>query len=71
MQTARAALGGDGRGSRLNVLYRENIDEAVFLQEFDALIGAWAAGRESGERFGDFLWRTQRLPAAGTAAQAP
>lgn len=55
-------LGGDGRGSRLNVLYRENIDEADFLQEFDALIGAWAAGRDGGERFGDFLWRTQRLP---------
>ncbi len=63
-------LGGDGRGSRLNVLYRENIDEATFLQEFDALIGAWASGRDSGERFGDFLWRTQRLTAAGTAAAA-
>jgi sulfite reductase (NADPH) hemoprotein beta-component len=63
-------LGGDGRGSRLNVLYRENIDEATFLQEFAALIGAWAAGRDSGERFGDFLWRTGRLPVAGAAAAA-
>jgi sulfite reductase (NADPH) hemoprotein beta-component len=63
-------LGGDGRGSRLNVLYRENIDEATFLQEFNALIGAWAQGREDGERFGDFLWRTGRLPVAGTATPA-
>ena len=57
-------IGGDGRGSRLNVLYRENIDEAAFLQEFDSLMGAWAGGREPAERFGDFLWRTQRLPLA-------
>jgi sulfite reductase (NADPH) hemoprotein beta-component len=63
-------LGGDGRGSRLNVLYRENIDEATFLQEFNALIGAWAQGREGGERFGDFLWRTGRLTVAGTATPA-
>jgi sulfite reductase (NADPH) hemoprotein beta-component len=63
-------LGGDGRGSRLNVLYRENIDEASFLQEFDALISAWGAGRERGERFGDFLWRTERLPLTATAAPA-
>ncbi len=63
-------LGGDGRGARLNVLYRENIDEAAFLQEFDALAGAWAAEREAGERFGDFLWRTQRLPLANSAPRA-
>ncbi|MFI4889309.1 MAG: assimilatory sulfite reductase (NADPH) hemoprotein subunit [Steroidobacterales bacterium] len=55
-------VGGDGRGSRLNQLYRENIDEPQFVKELDALIGAWAAGREAGERFGDFLWRTHRLP---------
>jgi sulfite reductase (NADPH) hemoprotein beta-component len=63
-------VGGDGRGSRLNVLYRENIDETQFLQELDILVAAWAAGRESGERFGDFLWRTHRLP-AGAGAAAP
>ena len=63
-------VGGDGRGARLNVLYRENIDEAAFLKEFDALVGAWAAERGVGERFGDFLWRTQRLPLAGSAHRA-
>ncbi len=55
-------IGGDGSGARLNVLYRENIDEAEFLREFDALVAAWGAQRAAGERFGDFLWRTQRLP---------
>ncbi len=63
-------VGGDGRGARLNVLYRENIDEAAFLKEFDALVGAWAAERGVGERFGDFLWRTQRLPLASSAPRA-
>jgi sulfite reductase (NADPH) hemoprotein beta-component len=63
-------IGGDGRGARLNVLYRENIDEGAFLQQFDALIGAWGAERGTGERFGDFLWRTQRLPLAGGAPRA-
>ena len=60
-------LGGDGRGQRLGSLYRENIDEGQFLVELDALVGAWAAGREPGERFGDFLWRSRRLPPSGVA----
>jgi sulfite reductase (NADPH) hemoprotein beta-component len=63
-------LGGDGRGARLNVLYRENVDEAGFVAELDALLGAWAAERQPGERFGDFLWRSGRLPPAAPAAAA-
>jgi sulfite reductase (NADPH) hemoprotein beta-component len=59
-------LGGDGRGQRLNLLYRENLDEATFLPLLDELIGAWARERAPAERFGDFLWRSGRL-AAGTA----
>jgi sulfite reductase (NADPH) hemoprotein beta-component len=54
-------LGGDARGQRLNVLYRENLDEAAFLPLLDGLIGAWARERAPGERFGDFLWRSGRL----------
>ena len=50
-------LGGDGSGQRLNVLYRENLDEATLLQELDGLFAAYAAGRGQDERFGDFLWR--------------
>ncbi|MCZ8130500.1 MAG: assimilatory sulfite reductase (NADPH) hemoprotein subunit [Steroidobacteraceae bacterium] len=54
-------LGGDARGQRLNVLHRENVDEAGFLAVLDELFAAWAADRVPGERFGDFLWRTGRI----------
>jgi sulfite reductase (NADPH) hemoprotein beta-component len=63
-------LGGDGRGQRLNVLYRDNIDEPVFLAELDALIAAFAAERIADERFGDFLWRSGRLPRTAAAPAA-
>jgi sulfite reductase (NADPH) hemoprotein beta-component len=63
-------LGGDGRGQRLNVLYRDNIDEPVFLAELDGLIAAFAAERTADERFGDFLWRSGRLPRTPAAAPA-
>ena len=54
-------LGGDARGQRLNVLYRENVDEPAFLELLDGLFAAFAAEREGEERFGDFLWRSGRL----------
>ncbi len=60
-------LGGDAKGQRLNVLYRENVDEPTILEALDELIGAWAAGRNALERFGDFLWRTGRIGVAGAA----
>jgi sulfite reductase (NADPH) hemoprotein beta-component len=50
-------LGGDGRGQRLDVLYRENVDEATILAELDAAFARFAAEREHEERFGDFAWR--------------
>jgi sulfite reductase (NADPH) hemoprotein beta-component len=56
-------LGGDARGERLNVLFRENLDEPRILAELDALLGAYAAERGPDERFGDFLWRSRRLVA--------
>ena len=61
-------LGGDARGQRLNVLFRENFDEVAIMNELDMLIAAWAQERESHERFGDFLWRTGRLPSAARGA---
>jgi sulfite reductase (NADPH) hemoprotein beta-component len=60
-------LGGDGQGSRLNVLHRENIDEAAFLAEIDVLFRDWALERKPAERFGDFLWRTGRVTATAAA----
>lgn len=51
-------LGGDGRGTRLNRCYRDNLDEAAILAVLDDLFAGYAAGRAAGERFGDFLIRT-------------
>ena len=60
-------LGGDAVGSRLNVIYRDNIDESAIVTALDELIRRYAAERQAEERFGDFLWRVQVL-AAGTRA---
>ena len=59
-------LGGDGLGQRLNVLYRENVDEATILAELDAAFARFAAEREPGERFGDFTWRAGLIAAPAT-----
>lgn len=50
-------LGGDGQGTRLNRLYRENVDEAAILAELDSLFARYAKERQPGERFGDFVIR--------------
>lgn len=54
-------LGADAAGQRLNRLYRENVDEAAILGALDPLFARWAAERQPGERFGDFLWRSKVL----------
>ena len=56
-------LGADFSGQRMNVTYRENVDEPTLLDALDPLFAAYAAGREAGEGFGDFLWRTGVLAA--------
>lgn len=50
-------LGGDGIGTRLNHLFRENLDEAGLLAEIDQLLGRYAAERHADEGFGDFVIR--------------
>jgi len=57
-------LGGDGLGQRLNVLYRENVDEATILSEIDKAFARFAVERAAGERFGDFAWRVGLVAAA-------
>lgn len=65
-------LGGDARGQRLNTLFRENLDEAETLAALDAVFERFAAEREHGEAFGDFLHRsgivaaTKRIPIEAT-----
>ena len=54
-------LGADAVGSRLNVVYRDNIDENAIVTALDELIGRYAAERHANERFGDFLWRANVL----------
>ncbi len=50
-------LGGDRLGERLNIKYKDSLDEAAILNELDALFAAYAAGRNEGETFGDFALR--------------
>jgi sulfite reductase (NADPH) hemoprotein beta-component len=50
-------LGADAVGSRLNVVYRDNIDENAIVSALDELVARYAAERHTEERFGDFLWR--------------
>jgi sulfite reductase (NADPH) hemoprotein beta-component len=54
-------LGADHVGQRLNVIYRDNIDEASIVTVLDELIGRYAVERHTNERFGDFLWRVNVL----------
>lgn len=50
-------LQGDHEGTRLNKIYKENLDEAAILTEMDFLLGAFKQERTQGERFGDFSLR--------------
>ncbi|MBD8524216.1 assimilatory sulfite reductase (NADPH) hemoprotein subunit [Pseudomarimonas arenosa] len=50
-------LGGDARGQRLNQLHRENIDEEEVLATLQPMFARYAAERDQGEGFGDFLLR--------------
>ena len=51
-------LGGDGTGTRVNRLYRENIREQEILATLSLLFQRFAVEREHGERFGDFVIRS-------------
>ena len=55
-------LGADFAGRRLNRTLRENVDEAQILHELDGLFERYATERKQGERFGDFLVRSDVLP---------
>ncbi|NYT59284.1 assimilatory sulfite reductase (NADPH) hemoprotein subunit [Alcaligenaceae bacterium] len=56
-------LGANYTGERLNVTYRQNIDEAEILNTLDSLFGAYALERQHNEKFGDFLVRSKAIPA--------
>ena len=50
-------LGGDHEGTRLNRIYKENLDETAILKELDLLFWLYKKERITGERFGDFALR--------------
>jgi sulfite reductase (NADPH) hemoprotein beta-component len=50
-------LGGDNEGTRLNKIYRENLDEAAILDELDRLFAVFKEEKRTGEKFGDFAVR--------------
>jgi len=50
-------LCGDHEGTRLNRVYKENLDETAILKELDLLFWLYKKERITGERFGDFALR--------------
>jgi sulfite reductase (NADPH) hemoprotein beta-component len=58
-------LGAAFDGSRLSKLYAEDVDHAGIVAALDPLFKAYAAERQSGERFGDFTIRAGFVAATG------
>ena len=56
-------LGGDGKGTRLVQLFKENISEEIILKEIDTLFKEYSVSRNKNEGFGDFLIRKDIVPA--------
>ena len=56
-------LGASATGDRLSELYRENLNEAGILEALTPLFEDYAAHRQAGESFGDFVRRTAAGPA--------
>lgn len=56
-------LGASANGDRMNALYRENIGEAQILETLAPILARYAAEREPGERFGNFVVRAGIAPA--------
>ena len=58
-------LGAAFDGSRLSKLYAEDLDHAAIVSRLDPIFAAYAAGREKGERFGDFTIRAGYVAKTG------
>jgi sulfite reductase (NADPH) hemoprotein beta-component len=61
-------LGAAFDGSRMNKLYAEDLDHAGIVAALDPLFAAYVAGRQKGERFGDFVIRAGHVAASGNGA---
>ena len=58
-------LGAAFDGSRLSKLYAEDVEHAGIVAALDPIFAAYAAGRQKGERFGDFTIRAGYVVATG------
>ena len=56
-------LGGAFDGTRLNKLYRRDVDHAGVLAALTPLLHGWAAGRLPGEHFGEWVIRAGHVAA--------
>jgi len=56
-------LGGAFDGTRLNKLYRRDVDHAGVLAALSPLLHGWAAGRHPGEHFGEWVIRAGHVAA--------
>jgi sulfite reductase (NADPH) hemoprotein beta-component len=54
-------LGGAFDGTRLNKLYRRDIDDAAIIAALGPLLHEYAAQRSRGERFGDYVIRAGHI----------
>jgi sulfite reductase (NADPH) hemoprotein beta-component len=61
-------LGGAFDGSRLSKLYTDDLDHDGIVTALDPLFAAYAAERDDGERFGEFLIRTKRIARTANGA---
>ncbi|AER40636.1 MAG: NADPH-dependent assimilatory sulfite reductase hemoprotein subunit [Flavobacteriales bacterium] len=52
-------LGGDPEGTRLNKLYKKNMDESSILKELDQFFNCFQKEKLDGEKFGNFSIRKQ------------
>ncbi|WP_153915054.1 assimilatory sulfite reductase (NADPH) hemoprotein subunit [Shewanella sp. TC10] len=62
-------LGASFEGTRLNKMYKENIQEAEILAELDNLFGLYVQERDAGETFGNFTVRHGVVKAVNDAAK--
>ena len=58
-------LGAAFDGSRLSKLYAEDLEHADIIAALDPIFAAYAAGRQKGERFGDFTIRAGFVASTG------
>ncbi|WP_144210915.1 assimilatory sulfite reductase (NADPH) hemoprotein subunit [Shewanella donghaensis] len=61
-------LGASFEGTRLNKMYKENIQEAEILAELDRIFGLYVLERDAGETFGNFTVRHGIVKAVNDAA---